>query len=837
LDELDIASGAYTDPSLTVGTTLIKKAHVEELRLRSTRGSSSSTGVLFGPGDVAKARLDPTNRTGGGGEDPLSRNFNWSLPLVGLSGRAGLNLGLSLSYNSLVWTKSGSSISFNDDGGFPSAGFRLSFPVIQPLYFNSEVGKNAFLLIAPDGSRTELRQVGASALYAAADSSYLLFDSASMILKTTDGTQLSFEWQGSDYQCTQIKDRNGNYITVNYTAFGAIDTVVDTLARAVKFNYDGTNALTSITQTWTVSGAPVTHTWATFAYGNLTISTNFNGLTNVGPQNGATIKVLTRVTLDDSSRFDFDYTTWGQVWKIRNYAADGATLLNYRSYKLRGSPLLPTGTESDCPRFTERRDWAENWNSSGPAGASGLPAGPEQEVITSFSEPASSSWTLPDGTQQTGVVAQVTSPDLTYHKIYFPGTIGTSTGWHRGLPSMVETYDSVNTRQRQSVTTWIQDNTNVSYPLNPRVTETNVYDPAGNRARTRITYQAVSLPDGTSCNLPQDIYEYQANAATVLRRSHTDYNLATTYTNRRIIGLVSEQTLYEVDPDTLAETLRSKVGLAYDGAGSIQGTAAPVQHDNTSYTASFVTGRGNLSSVKRYDVTTISLFTTSTMKYNTAGAAVAVLDPLNHQVTVSYADSFSDGNNARNTHAYPTTITDADSFSSVSQYNFDFGAVTRVQGPPPAGQTTGPIKHFTYESFARIQKVATEFNGNTNYSYTRFAYPTSHNRVDTYATIVAGLGEAHAFQISDGHGRTFASASDHPGSVGGFSGQLTLFDAMGRAVKTSNPTETSASGSPLQWVDAGDDAAAGWLYTQQTYDWKGRPRVTTHHQTSASHPG
>jgi YD repeat-containing protein len=50
---------------------------------------------------------------------------------------------------------------------------------------------------------------------------------------------------------------------------------------------------------------------------------------------------------------------------------------------------------------------------------------------------------------------------------------------------------------------------------------------------------------------------------------------------------------------------------------------------------------------------------------------------------------------------------------------------------------------------------------------------------------------------------------------------------MGRVIKTSNPTETSASGTPSQWTTAGDDAAAGWIYTEQAYDWKGRPLVTT----------
>ena len=782
---------------------------------------------LFGATLVAQAQTDPMNRTGGSGEDPLSRNFNWSVPLANLSGRAGLDLGLSLSYNSLAtWRKSGTQISFDNDHGNPSPGFRLGFPVIQAPYLSAETGKQTYLLISPDGSRKELRQVGSTALYESADSSYLLLDSASMTLKTTDGTQLSFALQGSDYQCTKIKDRNGNFITINYVS-GRIDTVVDTLARTVKFNYDVSNLLTSISQVWTVNGLPATRYWARFTYSNLTISTNFTGLTNLGPQNGAIIKVLTRVTLIDDSRFDFDYTTWGQVWKIRNSAADGH-LLNYRSYDL---PLNNSIAQTDCPRFTQRRDWAENWNRTGSVGPALLPTGAEQEVVTTFAAPTSTSWTLPDGTPQTGMRAQVTSPDGTYNQIYFPGSAGSS-GWHRGLSSLVETYDSGNTRQRQSVTTWTQDNTALSYILNPRVTETNVYDPAGNRARTRVTYQTVSLPDGTGCKLPQDVFEYQANATTVLRRTHTDYNLNSPYTTRRIIGLVSDRTLYGVDPVTQVETLTSKVGFLYDETGSIYGNDLPVQHDNTGYTSAFVAGRANLSSVKRYDVTNTTLFVTSRWKYNTAGGVVASIDPLNHQTSVDYDDSFSDGNNSRNTHAYPTTVTDADGFASAAQYNFDFGAVTRTQGPPPAGHSTGAIKHFIYDSMSRIEKVAIEFNGDTDYSYVRFTYPTSQNRVDTYATIQDGLGESHSFKVSDGHGRLIASASDHPGSVGGFSGQLTLFDTMGRAVKTSNPTETNASGSHLQWVAAGDDASASWRYTQQTYDWKGRPLVTTNTDTT-----
>jgi YD repeat-containing protein len=116
-----------------------------------------------------------------------------------------------------------------------------------------------------------------------------------------------------------------------------------------------------------------------------------------------------------------------------------------------------------------------------------------------------------------------------------------------------------------------------------------------------------------------------------------------------------------------------------------------------------------------------------------------------------------------------------------------------------------------------------------NSSYVRYIY--GPNYVETWSTVNTVADEAHTLQIADGAGRVIATAKNHPGSVGGFSGQLTVYDAMGRAIKQSNPTETSVNISsapinPYGWAAAGDDAS-GWIYTQQTYDWKGRPLVTT----------
>src|SRR6202007_69274 len=74
--------------------------------------------------------------------------------------------------------------------------------------------------------------------------------------------------------------------------------------------------------------------------------------------------------------------------------------------------------------------------------------------------------------------------------------------------------------------------------------------------------------------------------------------------------------------------------------------------------------------------------------------------------------------------------------------------------------------------------------------------------------------------VFDGLGRTIGVATNHPGSIGGYKAQLTRYDAMGRAIQQSNPTETDGS-----WSPTGDDS--GYQFNvPNTFDWKGRPLRT-----------
>jgi YD repeat-containing protein len=734
---------------------------------------------------LASARVDPFNQPGNG---LASRDTEWSVSLLSLPGRSGLDLGLTLSYSSMVWTRSGPYIYFDEDNGWPSGGFRLGFPTIQQRAFDAQAGRNVYLLIS-GGGRVSLRELGTSNVYEAADSSYLqLIDNGgSLLLRTTDGTQLSYQSYNSEWHCTQIKDRNGNYLTVNYDWLGHITTIVDTLARTITFNYDSNANLLSITQIWTINGAPTTHAWATFGWTTKTLSPSFSSVMTVGAS-PSTIPVINQVGLDDGTHYTFEYNATGQLNPVRSYRSDNVQR-SYTAYDY-DSPA------DDCPRLIDTHTWAENWT-----GINGVP----QEVATDYGVAGDGAHT-------------VTTSDGTLYKEFY------GSGWLRGLVTQTEIW-SGGVRQKWTTSNWTQDNTGVNYQTNPRVTETNIYDASGNRRRATTTYGAFTLPSGASCSLPTDTREYAADATNVLRHTHIDYRMDSTqdaaYLNNHIIGLTKEQRLYEVNGGT--ETLMSKVGFAYDETGSIQGSDAPVRHDSY-YDGNFIVGRGNLTSVKRYDVTDTSQFTISNMKYNTAGAVVDSSDPLSHHTTLSYLDSFSDGNSGRNTLAYPKTVTDADGYSSTLIYNFDFGAVTSKQTPQPniIQNVPGPIQTLAYDPARRLERVTSTTNG----AYVSYLY--GPNYVRTFSTVNNVADEAYSCTVFDGMGRTIVAARNHPGSIGGYSAVNTIYNFMGQATKQSNPTETNSA-----WAPSGDDSA-GWIYTQQTYDWKGRPRITTNPSITAN---
>ena len=848
LSALGLDAPAYTDPVIYSpqdaghSPTTVKGAHVTELRLAATRGRGA--GPAFDPAyDFDTSRLDPVNRTGGGGADAYSRNYNWSLPLVSLPGRAGLDLGLTLSYNSLVWTKdtAGAAVTFDADRGFPAPGFRLGFPKIQHSFINPQTGRAIYLLITPSGARVELRQTDVAGVYESADSSYLQLkdDGGALELVSTDGMRLTFALISGEYHCVEVKDVDGNYLTVSRNGFGQIATIVDTLGRTVTFDYDSFQNLQSITQTWKreteadPNPPDETHVWATFGFGEpLTLGTNqqlFGNLVIVGTQGGTQIPVLRQVGLADGTFYKFHYTHYGQVWKVEHHAADSTTLephvLSYTAYNLPGSPIGASAAQEDAPRFTEARAWAEYAVNDQQQ---------SQEALTTYSTWAANL-----------ASCDITAPDglTVFREIYATS----ADGWKKGLITRSEVRHA-GVPKKWTTLTWTQDDTTVSYRLNPRVTETLVEDAEQNKRRTTVSYAPVS-----EFSLPREVVEYKDDTTTPLRTTVTEYNLGSEYISRRIIGLPRFTYLY--DGTVSQANLRSKVGYVYDDdtlAGYLQPlTSAATQHYD-SYGTSF-RWRGNVNRVRRYEVNQQTgiesgSFAERQTGYNGAGSPVFARDAAGHQVTLSYTDSFYENVNRSNpglqTFAYPTSLTTHETVPvpldiiTTTQYNYDLGAVvkTRVPKGGVAGFEPGPEMKRLYDAAGRVKKVVNVLTT----AHTEWVYPETSNIVQTFTTVNdASLTDptlrAYAATVFTGDGKVRGRAQDFLGSTGpeprgNYAGVRTVYDVMGRPVQQSNPTEMLTSGTMAQgtWTPAGDDANGGvWRTVQQQYDWQGRPTITT----------
>ena len=801
---------------------------------------------------VSAARLSPKNATGG--TDLYSQNFSWGTSLVGLPGRSGMNMGFGIGYNSLVWTKvvdtannNAQSIVFDADQSNVAPGFRFGFPVIEPAYFDNATATFNYLMVSPSGARTRFKQLGgASDTYETEDSSYLQLkttgaanandpvENITITVRGTDGTQMTYLYKGGAFRCSEIKDRNGNYITVVHDEQGLLRTVTDTLNRVVTVHYDAELSPVSITEQVggnNGQGAAQPHTVAVFEYQQKTLNPAFaSNVGIVGPPSGTTIKVLSDIAFDTGAKTFFNYNDYGQVWKVSNFAAD-SHLLNYTRTNLESPSASQTQSGTDCPRFTETRNWIENFNQNSNGAA-------QETVITNtLTENQSYSVDNRSGTATLIQVSLAGEPNGHYSKTF----VGAS-GWREGLPIATEDWANsasggASERKRWTSTIWTQDDTTKTYIQNPRVTESKVGDTTNIKRSTTDYY----LQDGSLCavsgnpnaacyGLPKETKVYDANQTTVLKTAKSFYNFDSAYLSRRIIGLPSGSELYDQNG-----ALMSKMTYNYDegnfsDSSLNQNLSSAIAHDNTNYGSSFIAGRANQTSVTRYDVTGQTANITSTVKYNTTGAPVAQSDPLGRTVKIGYADSFNDNLNNRSTFAYPTTLTDPAGNSSTVIYRYDFGANVRAQSPAPQGNTTGKISTREYDALGRPVKESILGDGNQAYSYKRYEYPANGVQSKGYATITDfnnngaadAADEVLSESWSDGAGRTVRSRNIHPNSVGGYSGQFVEYDILGQVKRQSVPTEIDNN-----WQPAGDGATRGVLWNQQQYDWKGRSTAAT----------
>jgi RHS repeat-associated protein len=258
-------------------SSVLSYADQKRIALNHSRRGSSSPQVSptspidnddpFGwqPGNFPAA-TDPTNDRG----NPLGRspegngNFRFDIPLLQLAGR-GQDLGLSLSYNSRLWTKSGSEITFDIDKDWPAPGWSFNLGKMISM------AESGTFIIDGDGTRHSF-----TGTITRTSSKY------TFVGETTDGSFIKYRCVTSREPSTgnlygpmglakypdgktveyfgnamnpangtfimvpiRIFDPNGNYISITYSAIHQsqrIETIKDSLGRSIIFRYDNNNS-------------------------------------------------------------------------------------------------------------------------------------------------------------------------------------------------------------------------------------------------------------------------------------------------------------------------------------------------------------------------------------------------------------------------------------------------------------------------------------------------------------------------------------------------------------------------------------------------------------------
>ncbi|MDQ3802888.1 MAG: DUF4214 domain-containing protein [Acidobacteriota bacterium] len=485
---------------------------------------------------------DPGNEPGDPPGGPLDEgagngNFQTAAPVVSLPGR-GLDLSLGLVYNSRLWSKTGSSeITFDADRTWPAPGWSLGFGKMVGM------GAGGSMLIEPDGTRRPftgtVTSSGLSVSFTGktSDGSFIDYHSYTYngamsygYAKHPNGTTVDYGAYGDGaLYPTQIRDANGNYITITYrnNRGPQLATVTDTLGRAVTFNYDAAGLLTSVTAPG-LGGAA--RTLVELRYVTRTVSYNFPGLT--ARLRASSFPFLQAVRYPGTGTGywfgDADsYSPYGMISKVSERrgmgAAGTAVVAGTETVKcVYNYPMNTLTGYADAPGYTTK---TETWDGMDTAAAVTTYA------VFQNSTPRRVEITHPDGTENI---------QYSYNS---PGT------YLDGLVYQDDTKDSAGTLLQSSTVTWQQGAYN-----SPRPTRMDVTDERGQMKRTELTY-------GTVYNQVIEAREYDYGGTALLRKTVTAYENGASYVNNHIFSLPKKVEVFASDGTTRV----SQTEYVYDG--------------------------------------------------------------------------------------------------------------------------------------------------------------------------------------------------------------------------------------------------------------------------------
>ena len=803
---------------------------------------------------------DPGNEVGNPPGRPAddgagSGNFQFTAPIYSLQGR-GTNISLNATYNSRLWNKANSQISYDNDKGWPGPGFNLGFGKLLGIGVYT-----GCMIVEADGTRhsyagnISIYNWGTTGVMYTTDGSFIDYTyqtgTNGVMLwaeaKYPNGTRVSYgaySQSGGGLFPTTIEDANGNLIYITYVgnAGPRIQTVTDTAGRVINFHYNGSNLLTAITAPGLSGGA---RTLVRLHYHQHTLAANpgFSGLTvavtNYFPWVVDAIYYPATGTgywLNDSD----SYSSYGMLAKVveqRNMGFSASSLTDMGTVT-QGSTTrsetynypLTAGSLTDAPTYSTK---VESWTRDGTNFDS---ATTSYEVYESES-PRRTVITYPNGTKNRQLSTNA------------PGQ------WNDGLMIRDETYVTESQLLSVSRSFWEPGAYGSARPT--RIEKTD--------ERNQTT--AVAFSYGSVYNQVTEQREYDYGGVNLLRAKRTTYENSATYTGscnvygcygRHIFNLPLTVELYASDNTTRV----SRTEYQYDGQ-TLSAAPGVVMHNQASNPNAEAEGfcywdydwndpdctgscwdygvcdgycnqfwicpydfatdtRGNITQITTYaNAATPSGAVTETRRYDVTGNLVKKSSSCCEQTTVNYTIDTQ--------FTYPQSQTRGsatDGFAQVTTSGtYDFSTGLPLSSTDPNGRQSS----FTYNTNSLRKTSATTPTG----ARTDWAY--DDNGLNTTSTIYLSAAEgggvaAQNVKYVNGRKQVRQEKFLAPGSVWDIVD--TVYESMGQVSQQTLPYRT---GQTPQWTTTAYDAlgrvtsvtAPDGSVTQSFYNEASRPSVAS----------
>ena len=717
---LAICNNCEPNPS---SPTYVTTAQARPL-LPNERGSGRATGKAA-PTQIVKD--DPGTALFLG-----STSYTKAIPILHLAGRNGLDVDLTLTYNSRVWTKdvkNTNKFTFNADRDWPAPGFRLGFGFLE---FNPGISGN-YTVTEASGAK---HLIDCSTTCDSTDNTYMHYDPTQKILSYKNGLQVTYGdvfslydpvkkvWTPSTtlLRPTQIKDTNGNFITISYIANSeqSVNTITDTLGRVISFGYDTTGNLNSITwngQFWVL-------TWNS-AY---VLNYNFTNGVLDSPATGAAIPVLTGIGFPPppgftgGSAYLFTYGDWGIVNQIGKYSA-GGNLRNSVAYNYQNA----SSPSADFPTYTTLTRFDGVLTSATTYQVTGTSSNPTSVTIT---DPSTSS-TSKSPTRQT-----ITTLDT------------------KGLTKTIQVVDAAapSTVLRQIAYTWTSD----TGGINSRPSQITSTLENGQSSSVVFTYTT----NGNIQTRTENDY-----SGSQIRTTAFQYVTTAPLSTLHILDRVSQVLVKDAAGNLVAET-----DLAYDAySTSLVSVTGAAGHDDANFGSAY-TSRGNLSSTTAYkNAAAHSGGIVHNLNYDTLGNLRTADADCCKQKSWSFSSATQ--------YAFPDSVTDGVSPGQTLKTSMTYYPNTFLPNT-----VTDPNRQsitYAYDTVNRLSQVTR--NADSKNFYTAYddssATPTTASSSD--------LNSAIQKTQTDGVGKPLRSDLYNATTL--ISSTKTYFDELGRAYMSSNP--------------------------------------------------